>query len=182
MTRKAVFLDRDGTLIVDQAYLHKPSQVEILPGVIPALRAIQSAGYLLIIISNQSGVGRGYFTLEEVDKVNHHLGNLLNKHGIKISGTYYCPHRPNEQCSCRKPEPGMVIQAIKEYKIDASHSYLVGDKWTDVEAAIAAGVEPVWLTKEFNDVNKHPRSITVTNSLLSWTKLMNLEVCDDTHS
>ena len=182
MTRRAVFLDRDGTLIVDQGYTRKPSQVEFLPGVIPALRAIQSAGYLLIIVSNQSGVGRGYFTIEEVDKVNDHLENLLNNHGIRISGTYYCPHRPNERCNCRKPEPGMVFQAIKEYKIDASQSYLVGDKWTDVEAAIAAGVKPVWLTQKFVDLNNHPMAITVTNSLLSWTQLMNLEVCDDTHS
>src|SRR3954451_24685963 len=175
MTRSAVFLDRDGTLIVDQGYTRKPSQVDFLPGVISALRTIQSAGYLLIIVSNQSGVGRGYFTLEEVDKVNDHLENLLIEQGIEINGTYYCPHSPYEGCSCRKPKPGMVFQAIKEHKIDASQSYLVGDKWTDIEAARAAGVKPVWLSHELKNVNNYPISVTVKNSLFSWTQEMELE-------
>jgi histidinol-phosphate phosphatase family protein len=172
MKRKAVFLDRDGTLIVDHGYIYDPEQIELLPDIIPALKTIQSAGYLLIIISNQSGVGRGYCTLEDVEIVNHRLEELLKQNGIKIKGVFYCPHTPEDKCNCRKPKPGMVLHAIKEYKIEPSLSYLVGDKWTDVEAALGAGVIPVWLTKVPYDKNTHSKSVMVTNSLHSWVKLM----------
>jgi D-glycero-D-manno-heptose 1,7-bisphosphate phosphatase len=182
MTRRAVFLDRDGTLIVDHGYTSQASQVELLPGVIPALKAIQAADYLLIIISNQSGVGRGYFSKIAVEQVNQRLQNLLLEQGILINGIYYCPHRPNDGCTCRKPEPGLVFQAMKEHQIGGNQSYFVGDKWTDVETAIAAGVKPVWLAQRDIDGSNYPLSITVTNSLLSWTKLINLEDCDDTYT
>src|SRR6476620_1063944 len=95
MTRRAVFLDRDGTLILDQGYTRKPSQVELLPGVILALRAIQSAGYLLIIISNQSGVGRGYFTLEDVDKVNDHISDHFAATDVRFEKIYIAPEAPD---------------------------------------------------------------------------------------
>lgn len=176
MNTQAVFLDRDGTLIVDHGYTRDPLQVELLPGVIPALSALQTAGYQLIIISNQSGIGRQYLSFDDVDKVNQRLERLLNERGIQIREFYYCPHKPDEQCKCRKPEPGMILQAISDYNIDPSQSYLVGDKWTDVLAAIAAGVKPVWLTQESVDLNNFTKSVTVTNSLLSWTELMELEV------
>ena len=114
--------------------------------------------------------------------MNRHLANLLFEQGILINGIYYCPHRPNDGCTCRKPEPGLVFQAMKEHQIDGNQSYFVGDKWTDVETAIAAGVKPVWLTQREIDGRNYPLSITVTNSLLSWTKLMNLEDCDDTYT
>jgi len=179
MTKKAVFLDRDGTLIVDHGYICKPSQVELLPGVIQALKSIQKADYLLIIVSNQSGVGRGYFTKEDVDQVNDHLNNILTAHGIKISEMYYCPHSPIDGCRCRKPEPGLVFQAINDFQIDRCQSYLIGDKWSDVETAVGANLKPVWLTKDILDVQFHPTFVTATDSLLSWTQLMNMEVCDD---
>ena len=175
MTRKAIFLDRDGTLIVDHGYICDPEQVELLPNIIPALKTIQSAGYLLIIISNQSGVGRGFFSIEDVEEVNQRLDELLKQNGIKIKGFFYCPHAPEEYCSCRKPKPGLVINAMKEHRIEPSLSYLVGDKWTDVEAALNAGVMPVWITDNPYINTVHNSSVTATPSLYSWVNLMGLE-------
>lgn len=174
MTKRAVFLDRDGTLIVDHGYIHKPSQVELLPGVIDALIKLKKLEFELIIISNQSGIGRGFFTREEVELVNQHLHHLLIKHGIALTDIYYCPHSPDDMCICRKPKPGLILQALKEHNIDAKQSYFVGDKWTDVQAAIAAGVQPVLLSKNHHIfIDTVP--ILIVDSLLKWTKLIGQE-------
>ncbi|QEK12885.1 D-glycero-beta-D-manno-heptose 1,7-bisphosphate 7-phosphatase [Crassaminicella thermophila] len=173
MTKRAVFLDRDGTLIVDHGYIHKPSQVELLPGVIEALIKLKTFGFELIIISNQSGIGRGFFTKKEVDHVNQHLYNLLISHKIKLTGIYYCPHHPDDKCTCRKPEPGLLLQALSEHKIDAKKSYFVGDKLTDVQAAIAAGVQPVLLSRD--NVSTHTIPIIIVDSLLKFTKVIKQE-------
>ncbi|QZY55884.1 D-glycero-alpha-D-manno-heptose-1,7-bisphosphate 7-phosphatase [Crassaminicella profunda] len=171
MTKKAVFLDRDGTIIVDYGYVHKPSQVELLPGIIEALVTLKKLDFELIIISNQSGIGRGYFTKKDVDLVNAHLQSLLKAHGIELSGIYYCPHSPDDRCDCRKPKPALILQALKDHGIDPKHSYFVGDKWTDVQAAIRAGVPPVLLSKE-HTISMNTIPVLIVDSLLEWTKLI----------
>ena len=144
----AVFLDRDGVINVDYGYVSTWERFEFLPGVPDALRALQDAGYLLIVVSNQSGIGRGYYCEADVESLNQviaqHLGSTV---GVTLSGFYHCPHHPTEaegefrrQCDCRKPAPGMIRQAVRDHGIDLKTSLLVGDKDSDIEAGRAAGV------------------------------------------
>ena len=144
----AVFLDRDGVINVDHGYVSTWERFEFLPGVPDALRALQDAGYLLIVVSNQSGIGRGYYCEADVESLNQaiaqHLGSTV---GVTLSEFYHCPHHPTEaegefrrQCDCRKPAPGMIRQAVLDHGIDLKTSLLVGDKDSDIEAGRAAGV------------------------------------------
>ena len=137
----AVFLDRDGTIMEDTDYCSHPNDVRIFPGVVEALRGLKSRGFKLIIITNQSGIGRGLFTLEQYliveAEVLRQLGDGL------IDATYYCPVAPGQPSNCRKPAPGMVVQAARDYQIDLSQSFLIGDKEIDVECAHNAGVRGI---------------------------------------
>src|SRR6516164_4039980 len=137
----AVFLDRDGTIMKDTDYCSHPQDVRIFPGVIEALRRVKSRGFKLIIITNQSGIGRGLFTLDQYRAVEtevlRQLGDDL------IDGTYYCPDAPGQHSNCRKPAPGMVVKAVRDHQIDLSHSFLIGDKEIDVECAHNAGVRAI---------------------------------------
>lgn len=130
--RKAVFLDRDGTLIVEKNYLHNPEDVEILPHVVAGLDILQKAGFALIVVTNQSGIGRGYYSVEDMQAVNARLTQCLSAEGIKLSGVYYCPHSPDTVCLCRKPLPGMLAQAAAELGLDMGRIATVGDKDCDV--------------------------------------------------
>lgn len=138
--KKAVFLDRDNTIIHDPGYLDDPEKVEILDGVPAALKKMHKAGYDLIIISNQSGVGRGYMAEEVVHEINDRVAELLAEEHVIIKGFYICPHHPDAGCSCRKPKPGMILKAAEEHDIDLSRSYMIGDKYSDYQAGLAAGV------------------------------------------
>ena len=137
-TTKAIFLDRDGTINVEKDYLFRISDFGFLPGVIPALRMLQEAGYLLIIITNQSGIARGYYTEDDYQKLNNWMVETLSSQGVKISGAYYCPHHPTAtvekyrvDCDCRKPKLGMYEKAIADFNIDLCLSYAIGDKIRD---------------------------------------------------
>lgn len=145
---KAIFLDRDGTLNVDYGYVYKPEDLKLLPGVVEALLLLQQQGYLLIVITNQSGVGRGYFTLEEAQKFNELLQKTLKEQGITISDFFTCPHAPEEDCLCRKPLPFMLNEAIRKYDIAPSLSYMLGDKKTDVECGKNANLQSYLVTPE----------------------------------
>ena len=144
----AVFLDRDGVINVDHGYVSTWERFEFLPGVPDALRALQDAGYLLIVVSNQSGIGRGYFCEAEVESLNQAIAqHLASTFGVTLLEFYHCPHHPTEaegeflrQCDCRKPAPGMIRQAVLDHGIDLKTSLLVGDKDSDIEAGRAAGV------------------------------------------
>lgn len=135
---KAVFLDRDGTINVDKAYLSKIEEFEYLPDVIEGLRMLQDAGFILIIVTNQSGIARGYYSEEDFLELNEWMLSDLKKKGIKIAKVFYCPHHPTAlvekyriDCECRKPKLGMYEKAIKEFNIDISLSYTIGDKLRD---------------------------------------------------
>lgn len=135
---KAIFLDRDGTINVEKHYLHKIEDFEFLPGVINGLNMLQDAGYLLVIITNQSGIGRGYYTEDDFHKLNDWMLHELKNNGINISKVYYCPHLPDaaieeyrKDCECRKPKLGMYNQAIKDLNISLDGSYAIGDKIRD---------------------------------------------------
>ena len=122
---KAVFLDRDGTINVDYGYVYKPEDLTLLPGVVEALQLLQRERYLLIVITNQSGVGRGYFTVENVYLFNKLLQQTLKEQGVTITDFFICAHAPEERCNCRKPSPLMVNEAIRKYDIDPSKSYML---------------------------------------------------------
>lgn len=149
---KAIFIDKDGTLIPDIPYNVNPSLITLANTAIPALKLLQKQNYLLIVISNQSGVARGYFKEEALQNVSDAISNLLGKEGIRIDGFYYCPHHKDGtvkeytiDCDCRKPKPGLLLKAIKDFDIDAQQSWMIGDILNDVEAGKAAGCRTVLL-------------------------------------
>jgi D-glycero-D-manno-heptose 1,7-bisphosphate phosphatase len=137
--RPAVFLDRDGTLIEDTHYPRDPGRVRLLPGAAEALRELGRRGFLLVVVSNQSGLSRGLVTAEEARAVAARVEECLRAEGAGLHASYYCPHAPWDSCGCRKPSPGMLLRASAELGIDLARSFLVGDKPSDVEAGRRAG-------------------------------------------
>ncbi|MBA4150686.1 MAG: HAD family hydrolase [Verrucomicrobia bacterium] len=138
---KAVFLDRDGTLIEEKNYLHKPEDVVICPNASEGLKKLQDAGFKLFIVTNQSGVGRGYFTLADVDKVHAHLCEALGKAGVRFEKIYIAPEHPDHPSRGRKPSPQFLFDARDEFGIDLAESYIIGDKVIDLECGWNAGAK-----------------------------------------
>jgi D-glycero-D-manno-heptose 1,7-bisphosphate phosphatase len=136
--RRALFVDRDGTLIVDVGYPRDPARVEPLPGAIEVLRALQHS-FALVIVSNQSGLGRGLITDAEARAVHDRVIDVFARAGVGFAGAYYCPHAPGAGCPCRKPAPGLLVDAARELALDLASSVMVGDKASDVAAGRAAG-------------------------------------------
>jgi D-glycero-D-manno-heptose 1,7-bisphosphate phosphatase len=150
MPREAVFLDRDGTLIEEVNYLATPEQVLLLPGAADAVRRLNDAGVLVVVVTNQAGVARGYFPESRVGAVHAHISALLAECGARIDAFYHCPHHPTAGvgayrvvCECRKPKPGLLLTAARELDIDLSRSWMIGDKPCDAEAGIAAGCRAI---------------------------------------
>ena len=137
--KKVAFLDRDGTLMLDEGYSSDPSMITIIPGAPEALRELRRKGYLLVVITNQSGVGRAFFTEDKVRLMNSRMSELFAAEKVSFDGFFICPHRPDEGCECRKPRPGMLLEAAEKLEIDLGNSIMVGDKMSDVEAGLAAG-------------------------------------------
>ncbi|HEY2954594.1 MAG TPA: HAD family hydrolase [Candidatus Eisenbacteria bacterium] len=137
--RPAVFLDRDGTIVVERGYLSDPSEIELLPGAARALRELKAAGYPLVVVSNQSGVGRGLFPASRVHEAMARLRGLLREHGVELDGIYFCPHRPDEGCACRKPGTALLERAADDLRLDLKRSVMVGDKRLDPETGRRAG-------------------------------------------
>ncbi len=152
---KAVLLDRDGTIIVDHGYMHDPAQIEFLPGAVEALQRLSRGGYLLIIITNQSGIARGYFSQEQYEVFHAAFVEALKSNGVALATSQMCPHAPSDGCHCRKPYPYMALEAMAQCEVDPSQSYMFGDKDSDVECGEAAGVTS--------------RKITAEHDLLYWT-------------
>jgi D-glycero-D-manno-heptose 1,7-bisphosphate phosphatase len=145
--KRAVFLDRDGTVIAEKEYLHKVEEVELLAGAGAALKRLQDAGFELFFVSNQSGVGRGYFTLAEVDKVNEHIGRELARVGVRLQKMYVAPEAPEAPSRGRKPSPQFLFDARDEFHLDLGRSYMVGDKLIDLECGWNAGVRKCLLVR-----------------------------------
>lgn len=139
---KAVFLDRDGTLNFDTGYVSRKEELKLLDGVVEALKIFADNGYKLIVITNQSGIGRGFFTLEECEAFNCHLNRVLAKNGVVIDDFFVCPHSPSDDCKCRKPYPTMILDAARKYNINLLESFMIGDKMTDIECGENAKVTP----------------------------------------
>lgn len=142
MKRKAFFLDRDGVVVKQVHYLCDPEKTELEKNVVQAIRKLRNKGYMIIIVTNQSGVARGKFTMREVEAVHKKIESLLAEENEKIDAFYICPHHPDfdGECDCRKPAPGLILRAAEEHDIDVSSSVMVGDKLSDVKCGENAGV------------------------------------------
>ena len=148
--RPAIFLDRDGVIIEDVNYLASPTQVRLIAGSADAIAELNRAGWPVVVVTNQSGVARGMFTLEGVHAVHRHLSDQLAGYGAKIEAYYFCPHYPTAEvpayrteCSCRKPKPGMLRQAAAELGLDLARSWMIGDRESDLAAGAAAGASTI---------------------------------------
>lgn len=146
--RPAVFLDRDGTLNADFGYVSRPEDVRWLPGVAAALARLRWAGYLLIVVTNQSGIARGYYDEQTLQTLHDWMNAALRAQGAHIDAFYHCPHHPDLSgaCTCRKPAPGMLLRAAEDWFIDLERSWMIGDKMSDVIAGRAAGCTPILLS------------------------------------
>jgi len=141
---KAVFLDRDGVINIDApGWVTRPEDLRLVPGAAEAIVRLRTAGWIPVVITNQSGIGRGVFTEDDLAAVHGRLLELLRERGATLAGIYYCPHAPSENCDCRKPAPGLVTRAAQEQGIDVPASWFVGDKPSDVECGHAAGCRAI---------------------------------------
>jgi D-glycero-D-manno-heptose 1,7-bisphosphate phosphatase len=150
---RAVFLDRDGTINVEKGYVHRIEDFEFIPGAQRAIGMLRDAGFLVIVVTNQSGVARGYYPLETVHRLHRHMDDELAKFGAAVDAYYVCPHHPeggedkySKVCECRKPLAGMLMEAAKDFSIDLASSYMIGDHLSDVEAGLKAGCRPLFVT------------------------------------
>jgi histidinol-phosphate phosphatase family protein len=140
---RAVFLDRDGTINEDVGYLSDPDKIVIIKNAVPGLRLLQNYGFKLIITTNQSGIARGYFDKNTLNRIHKKLRNIFLKEKIKFSAIYYCPHHPDDNCKCRKPELGMIEKAVKKFNLDLGKSFGIGDKLKDIEFVKKAGCKGI---------------------------------------
>jgi len=163
MTKKAIFLDRDGTIIIDKHYLHDPNQVEYFEDTIEALQLMTNKGYELFMVTNQSGIGRGMFKVEDMHKVHEKIIKDLMQEGIVIKDVAFCPHSPDENCDCRKPSPKMILDLMQKHGIE--QGFMIGDKAIDAECGIAAGIEGVHLTNSDSEYPKFKRLIEFAKSI-----------------
>ena len=163
---KVIFLDRDGVINIEKNYLHKIEDFEFVEGVFNALGYLQNLGYKLVIITNQSGIGRGYYTQEQYDILTQWLKKeFLNNH-IFISEIYCCPHAPTEDCNCRKPKIGMIEQASKILDIDYANSWIIGDKGSDIQTGLNAGISNTIQVKSGHTFDeKESKALFVVNSI-----------------
>ena len=148
--KKAIILDRDGTLIEDKNYAYKIEDFELLPGVLEGLKLLQT-NFLFFIVTNQSGIGRGYYTKQDFQKFNDYLINVLKKQKIEFLKTYFCPHLREDNCECRKPKTKFIDEIIKEFNVNIKESWMIGDHPSDIEFGINAGCRTVFLTTGHGD-------------------------------
>jgi D-glycero-D-manno-heptose 1,7-bisphosphate phosphatase len=139
-SRRVALIDRDGTIIVDKVYLRDPDGIEFAPGAIEGLRLLRGAGFRLVLITNQSGIARGYFDAARLEQIHDRLQFMLAAGGLRLDAIYVCPHGPDDGCDCRKPAPGMLKKAMRDLGFGPHEAVLIGDSDADMGAAAAAGV------------------------------------------
>ncbi len=140
LKKKIIFLDRDGVINRDHGYVYEISKFNFIDGVFEACKYFITLGYEIIIITNQSGIGRGYYSLNDFEKLTMYMFQIFEENGVKILKVYFCPHSPEENCSCRKPNTGMIQQSLNDFDIDLTNSWLIGDKTSDIETAMNANI------------------------------------------
>jgi histidinol-phosphate phosphatase family protein len=166
MKNKAVFLDRDGTIAYDVPYCSKPEDFKLMPTVPEAIRLLNSKKYKVIVITNQSGIARGYFTVETLAQIHNKMRNDLEKQGAFIDAVYYCPHHPDDKCDCRKPNTGLFLKAIKEHEVETLSSSIIGDMQLDIDSGKKLGCKTVLVTPDNPNVqNDSPPDYCAKNLL-----------------
>lgn len=164
--KKALFLDRDGVINIEKNYLYKKEDFEFIDGIFELCDYYQSLGYLIIVVTNQSGIARAYYSEDDFNKLTDWMILEFLNNGIKISKVYSCPHHPDisGKCLCRKPEPGMLLEAQKEFAVDMKNSIIIGDKERDIEAGINAGLTQTYLFNT-SDTLKESKATKIVNKL-----------------
>jgi D-glycero-D-manno-heptose 1,7-bisphosphate phosphatase len=173
--KRAAFIDRDGTINVEKEYLFRADDFEFIPGVPEALRLLNDAGWLVVVVTNQSGVARGYYTEEDVHLLHRHAASQLEKYGARVDAWLYCPHHPSGRgsyalpCRCRKPLPGMLLEAAARFDIDLESSVMIGDKLADVQAGRTAGCRSILVRTGYGaeEEKSIPEGIPVYDDLLA---------------
>jgi len=165
-----VFFDRDGTLIRDVHYLSRPEQVELLPGAAEAVARLNAAGIPVILVTNQSGIARGYFTVTDYERAHQRFTELLAARGARLDGAYYCPHAPGQDfpCECRKPATRLFRDAIAEHHLDPSRAVFIGDRWRDVSPALVIGGQGILVpsaTTPLDEVERAKQDATVASTV-----------------
>ena len=163
---RVALLDRDGTIVIDRGYLDNAAGLEFLPGAAEGLRLLHGRGYRLVVISNQSGIGRGYFPPERLDEMNARLTEMVRAAGASLAGIYCCPHAPEDHCSCRKPEPGLILQAAADLGFDPREAVVIGDKDSDIDCGRRVGAATVLITAEKSLGSKDLRADAAATDLV----------------
>jgi len=186
MKKRAVFLDRDGTVNIEKDHLYRIADWEWMSGAIEAIKGFNEMGLLVIVITNQSGIARGLYTKEDVIMLHCYVDTLLAAAGARIDAYYFCPHHPDygeiRKCLCRKPQPGLLLKAQQDFDIDMENSFMIGDKYSDALAGLSAGVMPIMLTA-CPDSGKPDKSgneefITVKNLYKAYKYIRNAIRCE----
>ncbi len=172
MNKPVIFLDRDGTINDDPGYLSQPKDFILLPKVIEALQQLQKLGFDLIIITNQSGIGRGFFNQENLNQVHLFMLDIFTQHNITIKNIYVCPHSPQENCICRKPKTGLIDKACAENKIDMQNSWMVGDKIADIELGINCGLKTAQIIGKYP---LHQKANYKVKNLLNFVQIITID-------
>ena len=161
--KKALFLDRDGVVNVEKEYLYKIEDFEFIDGIFELCKHYQDLGYLIFIVTNQSGISRGFYSEDDFLKLTQWMNDAFAQQGITITKVYHCPHHPkySGECECRKPKPGMLLEAAKEFNLDLANSIMIGDKERDVEAGINAGLRETYLFNEDGSIKSQKATKTV---------------------
>ena len=170
---KAIFLDRDGTINIDYGYIHDISKFTFIDRAIDGLKILRDMGYTLIIITNQSGISRGYYKLKDYEIVNKYMLDSLSKEGINISKVYMCPHQDKDNCNCRKPKLELFYRAIEEFNIDIKESYVIGDKERDLALCDKEDIKGILLSNEIN--NKYICKTSLYEAAIYIKNVKNLE-------
>ena len=159
--KRAVFIDRDGTINEEKEYLYRTDDFAFIPGAPQAIRLLNEAGFLVIVVTNQSGVARGFYTEEDVHLLHRYIASQLEPFGARVAAWFYCPHHPAGRgsyalpCRCRKPLPGMLLEAAGRFNIDLESSIMIGDKLVDMEAGVAAGCRPILVRTGYGSEEEH---------------------------
>lgn len=179
--RRAVFLDRDGTINEEREYLWRVEEFSLITGAAEAIRLLKGAGYLVVVVTNQSGIGRGYYSEVDLERLHDHMHAELESLGVAVDACYFCPHHPQhgvgdygKDCSCRKPLPGMLLQAAAELGIDLASSWMIGDKKGDIDAGQAAGCRAILVRTGYGASESAgiPVEVPVADDLLAAARMI----------
>lgn len=175
---KAVFLDRDGTVIVDRGYLENPDDVDLLPGAADAMLRLRKAGFSLVLITNQSGIGRGYFSQATVERQHKRLAALLAQAGVTLDDIRVCPHAPGENCECRKPSPKLLQDAADKLQVNLARSFMIGDKPSDIAAGRNAGCRTVLVGPRKDETSEfHAPDLSRAADVIIEVDVKEIQVC-----